>query len=80
MLHIITVLSFTQRQAILYTDEQDGDVTMEDVEEYAGNDSDWEDEVQDGLCQFPRGEEGFLQSHAGGEAVLQAVMDGITLS
>lgn len=80
MLHIITVLSFTQRQAILYTDEQDGDVTMEDVEEYAGNDSDWEDEVQDGLRQFPPGEEGFLQSHAGGEAVLQAVMDGITLS
>ena len=45
-----------------------------------GNDSDWEDEVQDGLRQLPSGEEGFLQSHAGGEAVLQAVMDGITLS
>ncbi|KDR71992.1 hypothetical protein GALMADRAFT_74454 [Galerina marginata CBS 339.88] len=45
-----------------------------------GNDSDWEDEVQDGLRQLPPGEEGFLQSHAGGEAVLQAVMDGITLS
>lgn len=45
-----------------------------------GNDSDWEDEVQDGLCQLPPGEEVFLQSHAGGEDVLQAVMDGITLS
>ena len=45
-----------------------------------GDDSDWEDEVQDGLHQLPPGEEGFLQSHAGGEAVLQAVMDGITLS
>ena len=43
-------------------------------------DSDWEDEVQDGLRQLPPGEEEFLQSHAGGEAVLQAVMDGITLS
>jgi hypothetical protein len=47
LLHIITVLSFTQRQAILYTDEQDGDVTMADVDEYAGNESDWEDEVLD---------------------------------
>jgi len=26
-----------------------------------GNDSDWEDEVQDGLRQLPPGEEGFLQ-------------------
>ena len=73
----LTVLSFTQRQHIMYENncEQDGDVVMD-----AGNDSDWEDEVQDGLRQLPPGEEGFLQSHAGGEAVLQAVMDGITLS
>jgi hypothetical protein len=76
----ISVLSFTQRQAMLYADNQDGEVMMADAEEYAGNDSDWEDEVQDGLRQLPPGEEGFLQSHAGGEAVLQAVMDGITLS
>ena len=54
-------------------------MTMADADE-GGNDSDWEDEVQDGLRQFPPGEEAFLQSHAGGEAVLQAVMDGITLS
>jgi hypothetical protein len=78
---ILTVLSFTQRQNILYEDllkdnfDQDGD-TMMDV----GNNSDWEDVVQDGLHQLPPGDEGFLQSHAGGEAVLQAVMDGITLS
>ncbi|KAF8167514.1 hypothetical protein B0H34DRAFT_669941 [Crassisporium funariophilum] len=59
---------------------QDGDVTMADVgNQDMGDDSDWEDEVQDGLRQLPPGEEGFLQSHAGGEAVLQAVMDGITL-
>ena len=61
--------------------DQDGDVMMANAgDEYMENDSDWEDEVQDGLRQFPPGEEGFLQSHAGGEAVLQAVMDGITLS
>lgn len=76
-----TVLSFAQREHILYGDlmknqnDQDGDVMMD-----MGDDSDWEDEVQDGLRQLPPGEEGFLQSHAGGEAVLQAVMDGITLS
>jgi hypothetical protein len=79
ILNIITVLSFTQRQAILF-DNQDGDVTMVDGDDNVGNDSDWEDEVHDGLHQLPPGEEGFLQSHAGGEAVLQAVMDGITLS
>jgi hypothetical protein len=85
--YVSTVLSFTQRQQILYADQlitnhdQDGDVTMADAgDEYVGDDSDWEDEVQDGLRQLPPGEEGFLQSHAGGEAVLQAVMDGITLS
>ena len=77
MLNIITVpISFTQWQAILYND-QDGEVMMADA---TGNDSDWEDEVQDRLHQFLPGEEGFLQSHAGGEAILQAVMDGITLS
>ena len=52
---------------------------MVNADKYAGNDSDWEDEVEHGLCQFLLGEEAFLQSHAGGEAVLQAVMDGITL-
>lgn len=55
--------------------DQEGDVMMD-----VGDDSDWEDEVQYGLHHLPPGEEAFLQSHAGGEAVLQAVMDGITLS
>ena len=76
---ISLVLSFAQRQAILCADNLDGDVTMADADEYAGNDSDWEDEVEHRLCQFLPGEEAFLQSHAGGEAVLQAIMDGITL-
>jgi len=85
LISLLTVLSFTQRQHILYEDllkgnhDEGGDVTMTDVGD-VGDDSDWEDEVQDGLRQLPPGEEGFLQSHAGGEAVLQAVMDGITLS
>lgn len=67
---------------MLFAGHPYGEMTTADVDdhEYAGNDSDWEDEVHDGLRQFPPGEEGFLQSHAGGEAVLQAVMDGITLS
>lgn len=80
MRRIITVLSFTQRQAMLYMDEPGGEVMMTDVTEHPGNDSDWEDEDLEGLRQLPPGEEGFFQSHAGGEAVLQAVMDGITLS
>ena len=77
----VTVLSFSQREHMLYEDllkdnhDNNGDVTMAD----ADVESDWEDEVQDGLHQLPPGEEGFLQSHAGGEAILQAVMDGITL-
>lgn len=41
--------------------------------------SDWEDEEVVGLSSFPPGEEAFLQSHAGGEAMLQDVMDGITM-
>jgi hypothetical protein len=61
--------------------DQDGDVMMTNADdEYMGNDSDWEDEIQDGLRQLPPDKEGFLQSHAGGEAVLQAVIDGMTLS
>ena len=40
MLKIITVLSFIQRQAILY-DNKDGEVTMAEADDYAGNDSDW---------------------------------------
>jgi hypothetical protein len=85
LIPFLTVLSFSQRQHMLYGDllknNHDEDVTMADVgNDDMGNDSDWEDEVQEGLRQLPPGEEGFLQSHAGGEAILQAVMDGITLS
>ncbi|KAF9486113.1 hypothetical protein BDN70DRAFT_235965 [Pholiota conissans] len=41
---------------------------------------DWEDEQFLGLTHLPPGEEGFLQSHAGGEAVLHEIMDGISFS
>lgn len=53
------------------------DVPME--VEYAGDcDDDWEDEENAGLLSFPPGEEGFLQSHAGGEAILHDILDGMT--
>jgi hypothetical protein len=49
--------------------------------EHAGeSDDDWEDEERAGLLTFPPGEEGFLQSHAGGEAVLHDILDGMTNS
>lgn len=41
------------------------------------NDDDdaWEDDP--GFNTFPPGEEGVLQSHAGGEAILQRMLNGI---
>ena len=77
-----TLLSFSQRQALLFADQaqglqpEGGDLVTEDRDE--GHESDWEDEEEMGLRQPPPGEEGFLQSHAGGEAVIQQLMDGIT--
>lgn len=78
----LEVLSFTERQRLLWADQlpsnEDGGSTGSHFGEEA--ESDWEDEELAGLMTFPPGEEGFLQSHAGGEAVLQDVMDGITMS
>ena len=42
------------------------------------NDKDWEDVEISGMQQLPPGEEGFLQSHAGGEAMLQELMEGMS--
>lgn len=56
----------------------DEDETIETVVEDA-SESDWEDEELAGLSTLPPGEEAFLQSHAGGEAMLQEVMDGVTM-
>lgn len=38
----------------------------------------WYDLEDDGLTTLPPGEEAFLQSHAGGEAVLHEILDGMT--
>jgi hypothetical protein len=43
-------------------------------------DEDWEDVEISGMQQLPPGEEGFLQSHAGGEAMLQELMEGMSFS
>jgi len=78
------VLSFTQRQRILFADqlqpqEHDNveDVPME-VDVGDGSNDDWEDEERVGLMLFPPGEEGFLQSHAGGESALHNILNGMT--
>lgn len=42
-------------------------------------DEDWEDE-EVALHRPPPGEEGFFRSHAGGETVLQEIMEGMTFS
>jgi hypothetical protein len=49
-----------------------------EVEGADNSDDDWEDEERAGLLTFPPGEEGFLQSHAGGEAVLHDILDDMT--
>jgi hypothetical protein len=79
------VLSWAARQALLIPSDAggtDGDVDMAGpVEPSADNDDDhWEDEEFFGLTALPPGEEGFLQSHAGGEAILQDIMDGMSHS
>jgi hypothetical protein len=43
-------------------------------------DEDWEDVEISGMQQLPPGEEGFLQSHAGGKAMLQELMEGMSFS
>ena len=67
------VLSFTQCQQLLFSDnlQYDGDIVMGSEEDDDG----WEDE---GLSRLPPGEEGFLQSHAGSEALLQEIFEGMT--
>ena len=41
-------------------------------------DSDWDDEEETAMQTLPPGEEGFFRSHAGGEAALQEIMEGMT--
>jgi hypothetical protein len=80
-LYLSTVLSFTQRQQILFADMQEhGHENAQDVPMEVDCDDDWEDEEKAGLLTFPPGEEGLLQSHAGGEAILHDIFDGMTNS
>ena len=81
-----TALSFTQRQQILFSDllkpqelDDTQDISMQ-VEFGRDSEDDWEDEERAGLLTLPPGEEGFLQSHAGGEAVLHDILNGMTNS
>lgn len=80
------VLSFTQRQQILFADQLQPQehVNVEDVpmqvDVDGGSDDDWEDEERVGLMSFPPGEEGFLQSHAGGESALHDILNGMSNS
>ena len=41
-------------------------------------DSDWDDEEEIGLSTLPPGEEGFYNSHQGGEAILNNLVDDMT--
>ena len=43
-------------------------------------DSDWDDKEETAMQTLPPGEEGFFCSHAGGEATLQEIMEGMTFS
>lgn len=42
------------------------------------HDSDWEDEEDIGLSTLPPGEEGFYNSHHGGEAIISSLIDDLT--
>jgi hypothetical protein len=42
-----------------------------------GNNDDWEETPGTGIHTFPPGEEAILQSHAGGEAIMHQLMEGM---
>ncbi|KAJ7257566.1 hypothetical protein B0H12DRAFT_1015347 [Mycena haematopus] len=50
--------------------------TEDDWTQTTGQDDGWEDE-RPGIHTFPPGEEAALQSHAGGEAIMHQIMEGI---
>ena len=67
-----TALSFSEREELLnlnLTGNLDSNNLMEV--------DDWED-MEDPEFRPPPGDEGFLQSHAGGEAILHEILDGMT--
>ncbi|KAH9483797.1 hypothetical protein JR316_0003274 [Psilocybe cubensis] len=76
----ISVLSFTERQRLLWADRLQSahDSAMNVDVNKPTEDSDWEDEMEEGLRRPPPGEKGLLQSHAGGEAVMEDMMAALT--
>ncbi|KAJ7342568.1 hypothetical protein DFH08DRAFT_1012260 [Mycena albidolilacea] len=78
----IAGLSFVQREEMLnLQDDQDMPYaySQDDWFEPGGNDhDDWEDLVLlTGVHTFPLGEEAVLQSHAGSEAIMHQIMEGM---
>jgi len=43
-------------------------------------DLDWDDDEEIAMHTLPPGEEAFFRSHAGGETVLEEIMEGMTFS
>jgi hypothetical protein len=56
-----------------------GDETQYQFMDIDGNDDDYED-IETRFRMFPPGEEGMLQSHAGGEAAFQEMFDTLRYS
>jgi len=77
----LQVLSFTARQKLLFDDllvpQMNNDVNIYPPDD---GDSDWDDKEETAMQTLPPGEEGFFCSHAGGEATLQEIMEGMTFS
>ncbi|PPQ93691.1 hypothetical protein CVT25_001399 [Psilocybe cyanescens] len=78
------IFEVSERQQLFYSDQPDVEDAAggaHDVLMYPPDDTDdeWEDEAT-ALNKLPPGEEGFFRSHAGGEVVLQEIMEGMTFS
>ena len=91
-----SVLSFTQRQQLLFADViakhvagNSADITLSDSDDHGifesesqqsahDPDSDWDDEEDIALSTLPPGEEGFYNSHQGGEAILSNLIEDMT--
>jgi hypothetical protein len=69
MLIFDVALSVSECEELLHS--PDDDVEMVDI-------SDWYDVDEDCPGKPPPGDEAFLQSHAGGEAILHEILDGMT--
>jgi hypothetical protein len=76
-------LSFLQREELLADapiPPEHYDASFDIGGDHSGSDGGWKDDEMevdgvDGFRTFPPGEEGLLQSHAGGEAVFQQIWE-----